>query len=163
VAAEYGGLVGHREDGREADAEAAHGVARTGGLPLRGGPQGAQRLHARRVQRGTVVDFFQIFETELNKKLAADKKLKNKNLKVRVIFLPLRRDQLLPELAAGKGDIAAANLTITPERQKLVDFSGAGLSNVSEVVVTAPDFTEDCQPGRSFRQGRVRAQVIELL
>ena len=90
------------------------------------------------VQRGTVVDFFQIFETELNKKLAADKKLKNKNLKVRVIFLPLRRDQLLPELAAGKGDIAAANLTITPERQKLVDFSGAGLSNVSEVVVTGP-------------------------
>ena len=90
------------------------------------------------VQRGTVVDFFQLFETELNKKLAADKKLKDKNLKVRVIFIPVRRDQLLPELVAGKGDIAAANLTITPERQKLVDFSGAGLSNVSEVVVTGP-------------------------
>jgi membrane-bound lytic murein transglycosylase MltF len=56
---------------------------------------------------------------------------------VRVVFIPLRRDQLLPALAAGNGDIAAGNLTITPERQKLVDFSGAGLSNVSEVVVTA--------------------------
>ena len=43
-----------------------------------------------------------------------------------------------PPLAAGKGDIAAANLTITPERQKLVDFTVAGRSNVSEVVVSGP-------------------------
>jgi membrane-bound lytic murein transglycosylase MltF len=88
--------------------------------------------------RGTVVEFFRLFEDELNKKLAAEQKLKNKNLKVRVVFIPLQRDQLLPGLAAGKGDIAAANLTITPERQKLVDFTLAGLSNVSEVVVTGP-------------------------
>jgi membrane-bound lytic murein transglycosylase MltF len=90
------------------------------------------------VQRGIVVDYFRVFENELNKKLTAEKKLKNKKVKVRVVFIPLRRDQLLPGLAAGKGDIAAANLTITPERQKLVDFSAAGLSNVSEVVVTGP-------------------------
>ena len=90
------------------------------------------------MQRGTVVDYFRLFEDELNKKLAAEKKLKNKNLKVRVVFIPVRRDQLLPGLVAGKGDIAAANLTITPERQKLVDFSAAGLSNVSEVVVSGP-------------------------
>ena len=77
-------------------------------------------------------------KTELNKKLAAEKKLKHKNLKVRVVFIPVRRDQLLPALAAGKGDIAAANLTITPERQKLVDFTAARMSNVSEVVVTGP-------------------------
>jgi membrane-bound lytic murein transglycosylase MltF len=89
-------------------------------------------------QRGTVVDLFRSFEDELNKKLAAGKKLKNKNLKVRVAFIPLERDQLLPALAAGKGDIAAANLTITPERQKLVDFTAALLSNVNEVVVTGP-------------------------
>ena len=77
------------------------------------------------VQRGIVADFFQVFETELNKKLAAEKQLKQKHLKVRVVFIPVRRDQLLPALAAGKGDIAAANLTITPERQQLVDFSTA--------------------------------------
>jgi ABC-type amino acid transport substrate-binding protein len=70
------------------------------------------------VQRGIAVDYLRIFENELNKKLAADNKLKDKNLKVRVVFIPVRRDQLLPELAAGKGDIAAANLTITPERQR---------------------------------------------
>ena len=95
-------------------------------------------FHDKGVQRGTVVDFFRLFEDEFNKKLAAEKKLKDRNLKVRVVFIPIRRDQLLPALVAGKGDIAAANLTITPERQQLVDFSAAGLSNVSEVVVAGP-------------------------
>jgi len=90
------------------------------------------------VQRGTIADVFHLFETELNKKLAAKKQGKQKPLKVRVFFIPVRRDQLLPALAAGKGDIAAANLTITPERQTLVDFSAATLSDVSEVVVTGP-------------------------
>jgi membrane-bound lytic murein transglycosylase MltF len=90
------------------------------------------------VQRGIIVDHFRVFETELNKKLAAKKQLKQKHLKVRVVFVPMRRDQLLPALAAGKGDIAAANLTITPERRALVDFSVATMSNVSEVVVAGP-------------------------
>ena len=90
------------------------------------------------VLRGTAVEYARLFEDELNKKLAADKKLKNKNLKVRVVFIPVQRDQLLPGLAAGKGDIAAAGLTITPERRKLVDFTAAGMSNVSEVVVSGP-------------------------
>jgi membrane-bound lytic murein transglycosylase MltF len=90
------------------------------------------------VHRGVVVDYFRVFEDELNKTLAADKQLKNKHLKLRVVFIPVRRDQLLSHLLEGKGDIAAANLTVTPERQKRVDFSAAGLSNVSEVVVTGP-------------------------
>jgi membrane-bound lytic murein transglycosylase MltF len=90
------------------------------------------------VSRGIVVDYFRLLEDALNKKLAAEKKLKNKHLKVRVVFIPTRRDQLLAGLAAGKGDIAAANLTVTPERRKLVDFSAAGLSDVSEVVVSGP-------------------------
>jgi len=90
------------------------------------------------VQRGTAVDFVRLFEEELNKKLAAEKKLKHKHLKMRVVFIPVRRDELLSGLTAGKGDIAAAHLTITPEQQKLVDFTAAGLSNVSEVVVSGP-------------------------
>lgn len=95
-------------------------------------------FHDKGTQRGTVVDFFKLFEDEFNNKLAAEKKLKNKNLKVRVVFIPVRRDQLLPGLVAGEGDIAAANLTITPERQKLVDFTVSGLANVSEVAVSGP-------------------------
>ena len=38
----------------------------------------------------------------------------------------------------GRGDIAAANLTITPERRKQVDFSTPLMKNVSELVVTGP-------------------------
>jgi len=90
------------------------------------------------VLRGIVVDAFRLFEDDLNKKLAAENKLKNKNLKVRVVFIPMGRDELLPALAAGKGDIAAAGLTITPARQKLVDFALPSLTNVSEVVVSSP-------------------------
>jgi membrane-bound lytic murein transglycosylase MltF len=95
-------------------------------------------FHDKGTQRGVAVDFLRLFEEELNKKLAAEKKLKQKNVRVRVVFIPVGRDQLLPALGAGKGDIAAANLTITPERQKLVDFTAAGMSNVSEVVVSGP-------------------------
>ena len=91
------------------------------------------------VLRGTAVEYARLFEEELNKKLAAEKKLKNKNLKVQVVFIPVQRDELLPALAAGKGDIAAAALTITPENRKRVDFTAAGMSNVNEVVVTGPD------------------------
>jgi len=90
------------------------------------------------VERGIAVDYGRLFEAELNKKLAAENKLKNRNLKVRVMFFPVHRDQLLSELAAGKGDIAAASLTITPESRKLVDFTAAGMKNVSEVVVSGP-------------------------
>ena len=90
------------------------------------------------VLRGTAVEYAKLFEEDLNKKLKAEKKLKNKNLKVRLIFIPLQRDELLPWLVAGKGDIVAAGLTITPESQKPVDFSAAGMTNVSEVVVSGP-------------------------
>ena len=90
------------------------------------------------VNRGIVADAFAVFEDDLNKKLAAEGKLKNKNLRVRVLFIPVPRDRLLSSLAEGKGDIAAGNLTVTPERQKLVDFAAANASNVSEVVVTGP-------------------------
>ncbi len=48
------------------------------------------------------------------------------------------RDQLLPSLNAGKVDLVVAQLTVTPERQKLVDFSIPTRRNVDEVVVTGP-------------------------
>src|SRR5262245_38840276 len=75
------------------------------------------------VQRGATYDILHQFEDDLNKRLAKEQKLKQKHLKVRVVFIPVDRNELLPALAAGKGDIAAANLTMTTERQKLVDFA----------------------------------------
>ncbi|HYA30198.1 MAG TPA: transporter substrate-binding domain-containing protein [Acidobacteriota bacterium] len=83
-------------------------------------------------QRGTSYDALRAFEDELNKSL------KTRNLRVSIVFVPVRRDQLFPALRDGLGDIAAANLAVTAERQKLADFSTPLLSGVSEVVVTGP-------------------------
>ena len=90
------------------------------------------------VQRGASYEIFHLFEEDLNKKLAKQGKLKQKNLQVRVVFIPIARGDLLQALASGKGDIAVANLTITPERQKLVDFSSPVYPNVSELLVSGP-------------------------
>ena len=57
---------------------------------------------------------------------------------VRVVAIPVRRDQLLPLLTKGLGDIALGNLTVTPEREGLVDFSAPFVRDVRELVVTAP-------------------------
>lgn len=58
--------------------------------------------------------------------------------RLHVVMIPTPRDQLLPRLLAGRGDIAMANLTITPERSKLVDFSIPTYRDVSELFVTGP-------------------------
>jgi len=60
---------------------------------------------------------------DLNKKLAKEGKLQQKHVKVQALFIPVGRGELLPALAAGKGDIAMAGLGVTEEREKLVDFS----------------------------------------
>jgi membrane-bound lytic murein transglycosylase MltF len=90
------------------------------------------------VQMGAVPDIFRVFEEDLNKKLAKEGKLKQKHLKVRIAFIPVARGELLPALAAGKGDIAASSLGVTEERQKLVDFSTPAVPNVSVLMVSGP-------------------------
>jgi len=84
------------------------------------------------VQRGVAYEYCKLFEEELNKRL------KTGNLKVHVFFVPLPRDLLLRGLANGKVDLVIAQLTVTPERQKVVDFTNPTRQNVSEIVVTGP-------------------------
>jgi membrane-bound lytic murein transglycosylase MltF len=55
-----------------------------------------------------------------------------------VVMIPVARDELLPGLVEGRGDLVMGNLTITPERQKLVDFGPPIQTEVSELVVTGP-------------------------
>ena len=83
-------------------------------------------------QRGITYDALQEFERHVNAKLGRG------IVKVKVVVIPVRRDQLLPSLLSGRGDIAAANLTITPERRKQVDFATPFLTDVSELVVSGP-------------------------
>jgi len=58
-----------------------------------------------------------------------------------VVVIPVSRDELIPGLIGGRGDLVMGNLTITPERQKLVDFSPPLHPNVDELVITGPTAT----------------------
>jgi membrane-bound lytic murein transglycosylase MltF len=81
-------------------------------------------------QRGLTYEAFDAFEDWLNEELGTG------TLKVYVAMIPVHRDRLLPGVAEGLGDIAAAGITITDERRALVDFSEPLMSGVREVVVT---------------------------
>jgi membrane-bound lytic murein transglycosylase MltF len=90
------------------------------------------------VQRGSTYDLVRQFEDDLNKKLARQKKLGQKNLKVRVAFVPVGRSRLAEALTSGRGDIAVAGITITEYGKQLVDFSAPLYTGMNEVVVSAP-------------------------
>ena len=83
-------------------------------------------------QRGLTYEMLKQFEKFLNKQI------NTKVLDIKVIIVPTERDRLLPALAEGLGDIAAGNLTITPERLKTVDFSMPYISNIDEIIVSGP-------------------------
>ena len=83
-------------------------------------------------QRGISYEYTTLFEDQLNKKL------KTGNLKVHVVLLPMSRDQLFPALRAGTIDMVVAQLTVTPERQKIVDFTEPTRRDINEIVVTRP-------------------------
>jgi len=57
---------------------------------------------------------------------------------VRFFYVSVSRDKIFAALAEGKGDIAAANLSITPSRETLVDVAKPHLNGVREVVLTGP-------------------------
>ncbi|MBU1451534.1 MAG: lytic transglycosylase F [Proteobacteria bacterium] len=88
-------------------------------------------------ERGLTYEAMRMYEKFLNQQLAKQGK-KKKHLKVHIILIPVARDKLLSYLVQGKGDIAAANLTVTSKRLKQVDFCAPFSNEVNEVVVTGP-------------------------
>ena len=83
-------------------------------------------------QMGLVAELGQAFEVWLNAKYPRG------HLRLHVVFLPVARDALIRDVMEGKGDVAAGELTITPERQTLVDFAAPWLRDVKEIVVSGP-------------------------
>ena len=81
-------------------------------------------------QHGITYDAGKLFEDTLNAGRGSNA------VRVNVAFIPVRRDELLRALADGRGDIAAANLTITPDREQLVDFSVPFRTDAREILVT---------------------------
>ena len=83
-------------------------------------------------EKGLTYEFFKMFEEFVNKKMGT------KHLRIHVVFIPVARDQLIPSLINGRGDIVSAGQTITPERDELIDFSIPVTRELSEVLVTGP-------------------------
>ncbi len=85
-------------------------------------------------ERGLTAELAREFERYVNQKYA--KELGKRP--VTVFIIATTRDKLLPNLVNGLGDIAAGNLTVTPERLKTVDFAAPTDRTVRELVVTGP-------------------------
>ena len=82
-------------------------------------------------ERGLSVENVRDFERYINRKYVKDKR------PVMVLILPTTRDKLLSQVAAGMGDIAAGNLTVTEARRKTVDFVAPDdYRTVDELIVT---------------------------
>jgi membrane-bound lytic murein transglycosylase MltF len=82
-------------------------------------------------QYGATYDAGKAFEDFLNTRL------RSRNIRVQLAFIPVSRDRIYQALAEGRGDIAAAGLTITPGRQARVDFARPFATGVRQLVVTA--------------------------
>ncbi len=83
------------------------------------------------VQRGAAYESLKLFEDKINAKTKPSQK-------VHVVFVPLSRDAMLAALQEGRVDLVAAQVTVTPEAEKVVDFSDPVMKNVNEIVVTGP-------------------------
>jgi membrane-bound lytic murein transglycosylase MltF len=89
-------------------------------------------------QTGAEYELFKAFENEINEHY----KTQGKHIRIHVVFIPTSRDQLIPRLLDGRGDIAAGILTVTPERLEHVDFGAPFFRGVKEIAVTGPNSPE---------------------
>lgn len=85
-------------------------------------------------QTGAEYELLKAFENEINEHY----KTQGKHIRIHVVFIPTPRDQLIPRLLEGQGDIAAGILTVTPERLEKVDFGAPFFRGVKEIAVTGP-------------------------
>lgn len=84
--------------------------------------------------RGVMYEALQAFQAFTNEKL------KTGALKLEVTFLPTSLAQVEAALTEGLGDIIAYGVSITPDREKRVAFSTPIETDVSQIIVTGPNF-----------------------
>jgi membrane-bound lytic murein transglycosylase MltF len=85
-------------------------------------------------EHGTSYELLKAFEDWVNRKYPSTQK----NVRFHVVFVPVSRDEMLHRLTIGRGDLAVGTLTVTPDRQKIVDFSDPLATGVKELAVTGP-------------------------
>jgi membrane-bound lytic murein transglycosylase MltF len=81
-------------------------------------------------QRGFEYELMEQYERFINKSR------KKGQLHFDVVYIPVPFDKLLSNLMEGRGDVAAAGLTITPARKEKVAFTNPYVDDINEVVVT---------------------------
>jgi membrane-bound lytic murein transglycosylase MltF len=81
---------------------------------------------------GLAYDLLNLFEQDLNRQLKFNPST------VRVIFIPVSREHILSLLTSGYADMIASGYTITPEREKLIDFSSPTVTGINDIVVGGP-------------------------
>src|SRR4051812_24392209 len=82
--------------------------------------------------KGVTYDAMREFEAFLNKKF------NRTTSPVGFIFVPVQRDEILQALVAGRGDIAAAGLAVSPARDAIVDFSDPVRDRIKVIPVGGP-------------------------
>jgi membrane-bound lytic murein transglycosylase MltF len=110
--------------------------------------------------KGIQADMVREYEKLLNEGV------KREQDKTKILFIPVTFDELLPALERGQGDIAAALLTITPERSERFDFITGAKQGVAEVLVTHrevdPPATLEGLAGRKLQVLRGSSYVEHL-
>jgi len=110
---------------------------------------------------GATVHAAQLLETWINRTFETGRR------PLVVALIPTSRERLLDDLLSGRGDIAAGDISVTPDRAKRVAFTVPLRRDVKEIVVTradaAPiadagalsDMAVAVQDGTSFQQSLV--------
>ena len=86
-------------------------------------------------QHGLTYEMLRELESYLNNRY----KSRRKGRALSIVAIPVARDEIMEKLSSGQAELAIANLTITPERKALVDFSIPVIKSVKEVIVAAPN------------------------
>ncbi|WP_038219380.1 lytic transglycosylase F [Vibrio sp. N418] len=66
-----------------------------------------------------------------------EKQLKQRSSYLNLQVIPVNRDELIPSLEKGYGDLVVANLTITDKRKQEIEFSRPVLNDVQEWLITS--------------------------
>ena len=116
------------------------------------------------VPHGVAQDIAVMLEQTLNKQLRT-----TSATRLFVVVIPTSRDALKDALVQGRGDIVVAGITVTPEREKIVDFTIPTKSHVREIVVTGPGAppiaTVDDLSGQevTVREGSIQFESLATL
>lgn len=84
-------------------------------------------------EMGLSTEILRLYKKFLNEQMALGEK------KMGFVFLPTPQDQLIQELAAGKGDIAVTDIGPVPDQEEDVTSVSPVAAEIQEILVTGPD------------------------